>query len=357
VDPSASGPDQTDNTGEPKRAATVKWPSISDYWPDRPWRRRPAADHSLLQPAVQPRADDGARWIGGAGVRRPPVEPRPGGLRLVLGFLLAASLLVVAGAVVATLIKQAHREPVDAIAVPSAATPGQGAQAATQPTPDPSAATGAVSFVPIPASVPVPVSVTRTTTQPPSRPAAATFELVSGSPAVTVHTRNLGADLYRVTVAKGSGAVPKISSTGAVHRLTLTGGEAPVDITLSANIRWTVRLTGGISQSVLDFGDSSPAAIDLAGGASRIELTLPRPTGTLPVRLTKGVSELRVHIGTNVSIRLILRVGASQVVLDGRTHNGVAQGTILTTPGWTAARNRIDLDAVAGMSLLTVDEG
>jgi hypothetical protein len=356
VDPSATGPDQPDNAAEPERPATSKWPSISDYWPDRPRRRRPNADHSLLQPAaaLKPATEGGTHWIGGS---RSPVEPGRGGLRLVLGFLLAASLLVVAGAVVATLIKQAHRQPVDAVAVPSPATPGQGAQAPTPPTPDIPAATGAASFVPLPASRPVPASVTKTATRPPSRPAAATFELVSGSPAVTVHTRDLGADLYRVSVAKGSGVVPKISSIGAVHRLTLTGGEAPVDITLSANVRWTVRLTGGISQSVLDFGDSSPEAIDLAGGASRIVLTLPRPSGTLAVRLSQGVSELRVHIGTNVPIRLTLRAGAAQVVLDGLTHNGVAQGTVLTTPGWAAARNRIDLDAVAGMSLLTVEEG
>ena len=357
MDPSASGPDQP---AEPEGATPSKWPSISDYWPDNPRHRGRAVDDSLSQPGI----DEGVTWIR-ARVARLPAEPGRGRLRLVLGFLLAASLLMIVGVVMATLIKQAHQQPVDAAATPQPATPGQGAQAAAPSTPDFPAATGAASLAQLPASVPVSaaasVPVSRATTRPPSRLAEATFELVSGSPTVTVHTRNLGTELFRVTVAKGSGAVPKISSTGTVHRLTITRSgknvEAPVDITLSAGVRWTVRLTGGIAQSVLDFGDSSPAAIELAGGASLIDLTLPQPRGTLPVRLTQGVSELRVHIGENVPIRLNLRVGASQVVLDGKTHNGVAQGTVLLTPGWAAAANRIDLDAVAGMSLLTVDEG
>jgi len=46
--------------------------------------------------------------------------------------------------------------------------------------------------------------------------------------------------------------------------------------------------------------------------------------------------------------------GAGQVVLHGETHSGVAPGALFTPETWEADRDRIDLDATAGMNLLTV---
>ena len=46
--------------------------------------------------------------------------------------------------------------------------------------------------------------------------------------------------------------------------------------------------------------------------------------------------------------------GAGRVVLDGLSHDGVAAGALFTPDRWAAAVNRIELDAVAGTSALTV---
>lgn len=96
------------------------------------------------------------------------------------------------------------------------------------------------------------------------------------------------------------------------------------------------------------------ASADLTGGADHIDLTLPRPDGTLTVRMSGGVSLWDVHTTQHVPVRVRVGSGASRVVLDGLSHDGVAAGSLFTPQQWPDAVNRIDVDAVAGLSALTV---
>jgi hypothetical protein len=55
-----------------------------------------------------------------------------------------------------------------------------------------------------------------------------------------------------------------------------------------------------------------------------------------------------------VPAQVTMRGGASFLSLDGQSLTGVAGGTVLATPGWATARSRFDIDAIAGVSQLTV---
>jgi hypothetical protein len=138
-------------------------------------------------------------------------------------------------------------------------------------------------------------------------------------------------------------------------RATGDAGPGAVEVLLNASVRWSLRLGGGMRQSMIDMGGGTLERLDLAAGATRIEVTLPRPDGTLAVRMTGGVHEFLVHTPAHVPTRVRVGRGAGRVVLDGRTHNGVAPGVLFTPPGWAGTADRIDLDAVAGMGTLTVD--
>ena len=342
-----------DAPAESTDPAPTDWPSVSDYWPDDPRGQQSGAKDDA--PAAQP-DDDGITWIGADGSPGSPGRSRGRRSLFVLGCVLAAAFLVVTGAVMATLIKQAHQEPSNsAAAVPSPEPAGNAedpSAAEVEPAPSSSVATGAASVAPAP---------TATTPSPPNLPATATFELAGVAPAVTLHTRDLGTDLYSVTVAESAAAEAQISNTGTVYRLALThngkAAQAPVDIALNAGVRWTVRLTGGTTKDVLNFGDSHLAAVELAAGATRIDLTLPPASGTLPVRVTKGISELHVRTAQEDPIRLDLRAGAGQVQLDGETRNGIARGVVLRSEGWGDADDRADLQATAGVGTLSVKIG
>ncbi len=89
------------------------------------------------------------------------------------------------------------------------------------------------------------------------------------------------------------------------------------------------------------------AAVAGAGGGAR-------PPGTLPFLLAGGVSQFLLSLPGGVPAQVTVGGGASSVSVDDQNLTGVAGGTVLTPPGWAAARSRFDIDAVSGFSRLTV---
>ena|SRR6266702_4449273 len=67
-----------------------------------------------------------------------------------------------------------------------------------------------------------------------------------------------------------------------------------------------------------------------------------------------GVSQFLLSLPGGVPAQVTVGGGASSVSVDDQNLTGVAGGTVLTPPGWAAARSRFDIDAVSGFSRLTV---
>jgi hypothetical protein len=185
----------------------------------------------------------------------------------------------------------------------------------------------------------------------------AAFDLVDGAALVRLRTADLGADLYRVTTPPGSPVRPRVVDEGGHLKLYLDGGDhgtGDVDIVLAERVRWALRVGGGVDLSTIDLSGARLAAVVLAGNAARIDLTLPRPDGTLTVRMNGGVTSFTVRSAQRVPVRVRIGGGAGEVVLDGETHSGVAAGALFTPARWADAVDRIDVDADAGMAALTV---
>jgi hypothetical protein len=89
-------------------------------------------------------------------------------------------------------------------------------------------------------------------------------------------------------------------------------------------------------------------------GSDVISLALPRPNGSVPVRLGGGASRFLVSLPTGVQARVTAAGGAGAVSLEGQEHVGVAGGSVFTTPGWVAGAAGFDVDATAGAAQLTV---
>lgn len=193
-----------------------------------------------------------------------------------------------------------------------------------------------------PAAAPPPAPTWRAGT---GSPASETIAIAGGSGAITLRTADLGSARFRVTPAG-----TRVAENGGVLRVE--PGSGSVDVTLSASVRWRLALDGADRSSV-DLSRARLAAVDLAGG-SAIDLTLPRPDGTLTVTMTGGVDQLGLRTASRVPVRVRVGSGAGRVVLDGSTHDGVAAGALFTPAGWDGAADRIDVDAVAGMAALTV---
>ncbi|GIF03779.1 hypothetical protein [Actinoplanes siamensis] len=189
---------------------------------------------------------------------------------------------------------------------------------------------------------------------------AASFAVLDSATRIELTAADLGGDLFRITSPESGGLTPSVEQDGDALRLRLrpggssSGGGATVAIQLSSRVRWTLRLDGGTARSTLDLTGADLAALDLNGGAGRIDLTLPEPHGIVGVRMTGGVDQFRVRLAKATPIRVRVDSGAGQVTLDGATHQGVAPGRSFTANGWGRDGTGIDLRAAAGLAALTV---
>jgi hypothetical protein len=180
------------------------------------------------------------------------------------------------------------------------------------------------------------------------------FDLIDGAKQVTVRAAALGDVLYRISTPAGGAGVPRADERDGRVQLRFDGDAQAVDVVLNAAVLWELRFAGGAEISAIDLSAGRVGGVDLAGGAGRIRLTLPRPDGTLQVRMSGGVSLFDVRTAERTPVRVRVGQGAGQVTLDGRNHAGVGAGEIFTPAAWATAVDRVDVDASAGMSALTV---
>lgn len=187
---------------------------------------------------------------------------------------------------------------------------------------------------------------------------AATFELVNGSDVVRVSVADLGGDLYKVSTPDNAKVAPAVdvSGTDVVTALNNTGlaGPAVVNVQLSNNVRWTVRLAGGATDESVDLTGGKGGDVDFATGTSQAAVTLPAASGTQRVVMSGGASQFAVRLAGNAPVRVAANGGAGAVTVDGQTHSGVGGGSIWTPADWSTATDRYDVDATAGVSTMTV---
>jgi hypothetical protein len=337
-EPEASFPDPA---GEPAPSSpdAPAWPSISDYWPDLPQRMGPPADYYTA--SEPPRA--GAEPACQQPTAEIPVADRPRRGRALL--TVAAAVLLAAATIGAGVAYLKNR---DRTAGAPVAAPPTAASAPALPTGE---------------AIPVPVApkpATPPSGPPAERPEAGEFELVGDATVVNLSTGDLGDDLYRVGTPKGSSVRPVADVDGSRVRLSLvtngTKGTAAVTITLNAEVRWNLRVNGGMKTGVLDLSGTRLGAVDLRGGATRLDLVLPRPDGTLTVRMTGGINRFRIRTADRAPARVRAQRGAGKITLYDVVEDGVARGQSLASPAFDRSTDRIDVDAVAGMGTLVVDD-
>jgi hypothetical protein len=187
---------------------------------------------------------------------------------------------------------------------------------------------------------------------------AATLELRGSVDAVTVSAGDLGREKYRVSVPSASGASP--SANVHNNRVVVSinrhdnGELVAVEVRLSRDIPWSLVLASGKDETV-DFRRGHLAALDVTATASSIEVTLPAPTASIPIRTHAGAGEVTLHAPPEVPVRVAFGGGAGSAVIDGTAMPNVAAATSITPPSWEAATKRYDVTADAALSAFTLD--
>ena len=129
------------------------------------------------------------------------------------------------------------------------------------------------------------------------------------------------------------------------------------EIWLNGSIPWEIEVRGGASHLVADLGELELGSLDVKGGASEVDLTLPPPSGTVPLRVLGGASDLAVRRPRGVAAEVRMSEGASEVVFDEQRHGAVGGETSLQSRGYEHAADRYDVEVSGGVRGLTIEVG
>ena len=192
----------------------------------------------------------------------------------------------------------------------------------------------------------------------------AALKVTAGTPFLDVSMGSLGGTLLRVSTPDGAPVRPVLSGSELIV-LSLAGTSAApgapqsqpgyvVKVVLNSAVTWSLDLAGGTQRTQADLRGGKVAGVAVMAGTAVLDVSLPRPSGTLPLLLAGGVSQFRLSLPGGVPVQVTVGGGASFVSVDDQNLTGIAGGTVLTPPGWAAAASRFDVDATSGFSRLTV---
>jgi hypothetical protein len=194
---------------------------------------------------------------------------------------------------------------------------------------------------------------------------SAALKITSGTPVLQISVAKLGGTLLRVSTPDDAPVRPVLSGSELIV-LSLTGadpgqgsghGQASgyaVKVVLNSAVTWSLDLAGGTQRTEADLRGGKVGGIAVMAGTDLLDVSLPKPAGTLPFLLAGGASQFLLSLPGGVPAQVTAVGGASFISIDGQNLTGVAGGTVLSSPGWTTATSRFYIDATSGFSRLTV---
>jgi len=131
-------------------------------------------------------------------------------------------------------------------------------------------------------------------------------------------------------------------------------GRTSADVRLSPSASWAIEIRGGVSHWNSDLRNLELTGIDVRGGVSKVELWLPRPTGSSIIRISGGASQLTLHRPAGVRARLQIGGGASKLELYTQYLGAVGGPVRLETPDYPKAQDRYEVEIGGGASRIRV---
>jgi DNA-binding MarR family transcriptional regulator len=132
--------------------------------------------------------------------------------------------------------------------------------------------------------------------------------------------------------------------------------DVAAQLTLTTVVPWSLEIRRGVSHLAADLRELQIASIEITGGASESELSLPHPRGTSTLRLSGGASRLSIRRPRGAAAQISVRGGASNLTFDAQRLGAIGGATRLSTPGWDATTDRWSIELTGGASDLSVIE-
>ncbi len=171
-----------------------------------------------------------------------------------------------------------------------------------------------------------------------------------GAAHLTIRVDGSMGDLFQ---ARFEGKVPDVRAEGGTVSVRYRPAlhPKPGEITLSGRIPWFIHARFGMSDIVADLEEIELRGWEISAGASKILARLPRPTGTVRIRIGAGASHVELIRPADVPVRVHIGGGASRLAVDDFRGSGKIQWR---SPDYDLAENRYEIEIGAGASDVTI---
>jgi hypothetical protein len=185
------------------------------------------------------------------------------------------------------------------------------------------------------------------------------LQFTRGAANVTLRVNFSKGDLYR---ARFDGPPPEVHAQDGAVTIRYPRTFHPFDwrkrtaeVTLNPAIPWQIEFHGGLSRLDADLSVLELGSFEVTGGASGVAVTLPRPSGTVSVRVSGGASDVSIHRPEGVAARIRVGCGVSKLAFDEQRFGAIGGETRLQTIDYDGAADRYDLEVTGGASKLSID--
>jgi hypothetical protein len=160
----------------------------------------------------------------------------------------------------------------------------------------------------------------------------------------------------RMPVVEVRGGVVNIRYTW-VASCDWTGNhpERSAEIALNAGILWDVDVRGGASRLLADLSELRLGSLKVDGGASRLEVVLPDPSGAVTVVILGGASNVAIRRPEGVSARLRVEGGVTNLTFDDRRIGATGGELVLQSRGYEVAVDRYDVAVTGGANNMSIE--
>jgi DNA-binding MarR family transcriptional regulator len=180
----------------------------------------------------------------------------------------------------------------------------------------------------------------------------------AGANEVTMRASGDMPELYR---ARFEGAVPQVRVREGTVSIQYRGRpfdwrKRRAEVTVNASIPWHVGLNAGASRFTAYLRALDLAGFEVTGGVDKLGLSLGRPHGIVPIRITGGANRVQVERPVGVPVRLRVSGGMGKAELDGQKRGGTGGETTLLSDGAGSAKDIFEIEVVGGLAGIRVSE-
>jgi hypothetical protein len=174
-----------------------------------------------------------------------------------------------------------------------------------------------------------------------------------GAAHLTIRVDGSMEDLYR---ARFEGKVPDVRVDGGTVVVTYRMSIRPTrgEIILSGRVPWVIEGAFGMSDVLADLEHLDLRSLEISGGASAVEVRLPRPKEPTRVRIGGGASNVELIRPAGVPVRVLVGSGVSNLAIDDFRVGSAGGKTDWRSPDYDQVEGRYDVEIGAGGSKVTI---